>query len=194
MAQVFEASIAEIPELVRAEMRGISHHADPACPSFDELRLLSLSHHDFSGGVQRGELVVHQDVAQEVVQIFRALFEASFAIERMQRIDAYGGSDARSMQANNSSAFNFRRIEGTQLLSHHALGVAIDLNPVQNPWLRGTRVDPEAGRAYLARDSHVKGMIVESGPVVQTFLSYGWYWGGHFDDMLDYHHFSKLPR
>lgn len=194
MLQAFAASIHEIPEVVRASMRGVSHHADPACPSFETLRLVNLLHHGFDGVSHVGELVVHRDVAEEVVQIFEVLYRAGFAIERMQRIDVYGGSDARSMAANNSSAFNFRRIQGSSLLSHHALGLAIDLNPVQNPWLRGERVDPEAGRAYLTRDASVQGMIVESGPVVQTFLSYGWYWGGHFDDMLDYHHFSKLPR
>ncbi len=194
MGQVFDAAITEIPDRVREEMRGNSHHEDPQCPSFDALRLVSVRHHGFSGDMRVGELVVHRDVAGEVVQIFSELFHVGFAIERMQRIDWFGGSDARSMQANNSSAFNFRRIHGTSVLSHHALGLAIDLNPVQNPWVRGDRVDPEAGRAYLARDPSVKGMIVESGPVVQTFLSYGWHWGGHFDGMLDYHHFSKLPR
>ena len=81
----------------------------------------------------------------------------------MQRVDYFQGSDDASMAANNSSAFNFRRVQGTQVLSHHARGLAIDLNPVQNP-------------------------------VVDTFLAHGWHWGGHFDDMRDYHHFSKLPR
>ncbi|MFT3925505.1 MAG: M15 family metallopeptidase [Myxococcales bacterium] len=194
MNQAFTFVSAEIPEHVRLEMSGRSWHPDPQCPAFDELRLLTLSHHGFDGAIHQGELVVHRDVSQEVEQIFARLFELGFAIERMQRIDAYGGNDDASMTANNSSAFNFRRIQGSALLSHHALGKAIDLNPIQNPWVRGERVDPEAGRAYLARDLARAGMIVDPGPVIETFAAHGWYWGGHFRDMQDYHHFSKLPR
>lgn len=194
MGDGFTATVSEIPGWMQDEMRGRSFHDDPMCPDFAALRVLTLAHHGFLGAVQQGELVVHRDVAEETVAIFEALYTHGFAIECMQRIDAFDGDDARSMAANNSSAFNFRRIEGSALLSHHALGMAIDLNPVQNPWVRCERVDPERGRAFVARGQNVKGMIEPSGPVVQTFLSYGWFWGGHFDDMLDYHHFSKLPR
>jgi hypothetical protein len=112
----------------------------------------------------------------------------------MERIDRFDASAAASRAANNSSSFNFRRVDGTAVLSHHARGLAIDLNPVQNPWVRGARVDPEAGRAFLDRADVRPGMIVRPGPVVEAFEAYGWYWGGDFDDMQDYHHFSKLPR
>jgi len=190
----FCAAITEIPAPVCLEMHGRSWYDDPLCPAFSELRLVTLRHHTFDGSTQLGELVVHQRVADEVAQIFARLFALSFPIERMQRIDHYAGDDDVSMAANNSSAFNFRRIQGSPQLSHHALGLAIDLNPVQNPWVRDARVDPEAGRAYLARAQVKPGMIVEPGPVVATFLAHGWHWGGHFRDMQDYHHFSKLPR
>jgi hypothetical protein len=194
MDTAFSGSTLEIPEATQIEMRGRSWHDDDACPRFSELRLLTLSHHGFDGAVRPGELVVHRDVADEVLRIFERLFALGFPIERMERVDAFGGNDDASMAANNSSAFNFRRVQGTQVLSHHARGLAIDLNPVQNPWVRGERVDPALGRHYLDRTELRPGMIVDPGPVVTTFLSFGWYWGGHFGDMQDYHHFSKLPR
>ncbi len=194
MDTLFSGTKWEIPETVQADMRGRSWHDDPACPPFSELRLLELTHHGFDGGVHRGELVVHRDVADEVLQIFARLFALRFPIERMQRVDAFGGDDEASMAANNSSAFNFRRIQGSHVLSHHARGLAIDLNPVQNPWVRGDRVDPPAGRAYLERTHLRAGMIADPGPILDAFLAFGWHWGGHFPDMQDYHHFSKLPR
>jgi hypothetical protein len=170
MAVSFAATIMEIPAHVQREMRGVSWQPVPDCPAFADLRLIALTHHSFvssSSGplgaeapMKTGELVVHHSVAREVVSIFARLFELGFAIERLERVDHYAGDDALSMAANNSSAFNFRRIEGTELLSQHALGLAIDLNPVQNPWVRGQRVDPELGRAYLNREDLRPGMIV----------------------------------
>jgi len=137
---------------------------------------------------------VARSIADEIVVIFERLFVAQFPIERMQRIEAFGGSDAASMVANNSSAFNFRHVQGTSVLSHHALGLALDLNPIQNPWLRGANVDPEQGREYLDREQRRPGMIVEGDRVVEAFAAYGWDWGGDWRDMRDYQHFSKLHR
>jgi poly-gamma-glutamate synthesis protein (capsule biosynthesis protein) len=188
--------IAEIPAAIRDEMRGRSWHEHLCCPSFDALRLLTLRHRGFDGSVQRGELIVAAEVAHEVVQIFEQLFAADFPIERMQRIDRYAGDDDASMAANNCSAFNFRVVEGTDRLSYHALGLAIDINPVQNPWLRPSlgRVDPLAGREYLDR-THVRpGMIVPAGPVVAAFAAAGWRWDGELAAGPDYHHFCKPPR
>ena len=191
---IFSSEILAISEAIAADLRGRSWHDATDCPPFAELRLLRLAHFDFAGAVQRGELIVARAVAEETCCIFERLFAARFPIASMQRIDAFDGDDDRSMQANNSSAFNFRRIAGTQLLSHHALGLAIDLNPLQNPWVRAERVDPPQGRAYLDRSDVRPGMIVRPGPVVEAFEAYGWSWGGDFADMHDYHHFSKLPR
>jgi len=185
MVRIFDLS-AE----VRAEMRGVSWHDHPACPSFDSLRLLKLRYWGFDGATHKGELVVHSTLAAEVLAIFERIFAARFPIHCMRRIDHYGGSDPASMAANNCSAFNFRVIEGTERLSDHALGRAIDINPVQNPWLRGERIDPEAGRAYLDRATVRPGMIVRPGPVLDAFERAGWSWGGDAASP-DYHHFSK---
>lgn len=188
------ATVLPISDEIAGEMHGCSWHDVPECPAVSSLRLVRVSHHDFNGQVQIGELVVAAAVANEVVDIFGRIFAAGFAIEGMQRVDVFAASDQASMAANNSSAFNFRMVQGTQVLSHHALGLAIDLNPVQNPWLRGDLVDPAAGSAYLDRSKVQRGMIVDGDPVVEAFAAHGWDWGGHWQDMRDYQHFSKLPR
>lgn len=194
MTRSYAAQILPIDDTLRADMTNRSWRDDPRCPKFSDLRIVRLTHYGFDGRVRIGELVVAAWVADEVARIFEHLFLARFPIERMERIDAFDGDDDASMAANNSSAFNFRVVAGTNVLSHHALGVAIDINPVQNPWLHGDRVDPPSGRAYLDR-SHVRpGMVTRDGPVVEAFKTYGWHWGGDFTDSLDYHHFSKLAR
>lgn len=185
--------VFDIPAQLRDEMRGVSWRDDEACPRFDALRLLKLRHHTFTGSVAPGELVVNARVADEVLAIFERLFAARFPIERMQRIDVFGGDDDASMAANNCSAFNFRTVQGTTQLSHHAFGLAIDINPVQNPWLHAGRIDPPQGRAYLERAQLRPGMIVRPGPVVAAFEAAGWVWGGDVPDAPDLHHFSKLP-
>lgn len=187
--------VFEIPDAVRTQMRGVCWRDVPQCPGFDALRLLKLRHRDFQGGRRAGELVVHVRVADEVFAIFERLFMEQFPIQSLRRIECYGADDDASMAANNSSGFNFRVVEGTDALSHHALGLAIDINPVQNPWLREHgRVDPEPGRAYLNREAARAGMIVAGGSVVRAFEDVGWHWGGNFRPLPDYHHFSKLPR
>ena len=185
-----ELGVFEIPVELRDEMRGRSWRDAEACPRFEQLRLLRLAYRGFDGGVHLGELVVHADVAGAVAVVFERIFAADFPIASLRRIDAFGGDDDASMAANNSSGFNYRTIDGTTKLSRHALGLAIDINPLQNPWLRGDRVDPVAGRAYLDR-AHVRpGMIVRPGPVVEAFEAAGWKWGGD-EASPDYHHFSK---
>lgn len=194
MAFGFSAQVSEILPDVQQRMRGRSWQADPACPPFSALRSVRLTHYGFDAAIHRGELVVNVQIADDVVAIFAEIFVAKFPVERVQPVEMFGGSDDASMAANNTSCFNFRKIQGSTLLSHHALGLAIDINPVQNPWVRGERVDPPAARAYLDRQQLRPGMLVRSGAVVQAFLKRGWYWGGDFDDVQDYHHFSKLPR
>jgi poly-gamma-glutamate synthesis protein (capsule biosynthesis protein) len=182
--------VAAIPAAVREAMRGVSWHEDPRCPAFDDLALLTLPFRDMDGRDQVGELVVARDVADAVVWVFARLHAARFPIARMQRIDHHGGDDDRSMAANNCSGFNFRLVAGTTRLSNHALGRAIDINPVQNPWVRGDLVLPEAGRAHLARDRDVPGLIRRPGPVTDAFDAIGWEWGGDWTTTKDFHHFA----
>ncbi|MDQ3263242.1 MAG: M15 family metallopeptidase [Myxococcota bacterium] len=186
----FEGRAGPLSPQLRAEMTGVSWR--PGCPvALDQLVLLRLSHWGFDGKVHPGELVVHQRVAQELVALFRVLFEARFPIERMQRIEAYGGDDDRSMAANNTSAFNCRAVEGTQVFSRHAYGMAIDLNPLLNPYVRDQDVRPPAGRAHLHRRLAVPGLIRAGDRVHQAFLQRGWRWGGSWRTLRDYQHFEK---
>lgn len=190
----YSAEVLPLSAAVRSEMNGRSHRAHPDCPPFDSLRLVRLAHHGFDGLVHRGELVVAARCTDALVRVFERLFALGFPIARMERIDVYDGDDDASMAANNSSAFNFRLVAGTNALSHHALGVAVDLNPVQNPWVRGSRVDPPEGRRYLDRNDVRPGMIVRGIGVVEAFEAEGWFWGGEWPDAQDHHHFSALPR
>ena len=178
---------------VTAARLGSSHRA--GCPvAVADLRLVTVTHWDFHGRTARGELVVHRDVAAAVVQVFRALHAARFPVARMDTVEVFGGDDARSMAANNSSAYNCRATTGGTGWSEHAYGRAVDVNPVQNPYVRGTTVLPEAGRAHLDRSVRRPGMVLAGDAVVRAFAAVGWEWGGDFRTLKDYQHFSQSGR
>ncbi len=159
-----------------------------------DLRLLRMSHVDFAGAERTGEMVVHADEVTQVLRVFARVHEGRFPIARMERIDAFGGSDDASMRANNSSAFNCRRSTGGSGWSEHAYGRALDLNPVQNPYVSGDTVLPESGRAYLDRGNRRPGMLLAGDPVVQALAAQGWSWGGAWTRPRDYQHFSRSGR
>lgn len=165
----------------------------PGCPvGIDDLRLLELDHWGFDGVVHRGRLVVHHLHARALVEVFRTLFAARFPVERMELVDVYGSDDHRSMAANNTSAFNCREVAGSPgVWSQHAYGLAIDFNPVQNPWVSGTAVSPPAGRAFLVRTRPAPGLVLDGGVVVRAFARAGWSWGGRWRAPRDYQHFSS---
>lgn len=189
----YRARATSIPAEIAAEMTGVSWRPDPRCPPIAELALLRLVHVHPSGGEREGELVVAAALADDVARVFERLHAARFPIERMERIDAWGASDDRSMAANNSSCFNFRTIAGSDQLSLHALGRAIDINPLWNPYVVGAAVHPPAGIAFLDRADRRPGMIVRPGPVTDAFDAIGWEWGGDWTRAVkDYHHFA-LP-
>lgn len=115
----------------------------------EELRYLRLMHWDKDGRTQMGEMVCNKAIAKDVVEIFKALYEAGYRIERMRLIDDYDADDERSMAANNTSCFNFRMMTGSRTrVSKHGLGMAIDINPLYNPYVKGKTVSPKGGRAY----------------------------------------------
>ncbi len=187
----FEAAVGPVPEVVRARMSGVSWHGDdPRCPRWDALAYATVSHVTMVGGVARGELVVAAALGERVLELFRRLWHLGFPIRQLRLVDDHGADDERSMSADNSSAFNFRTIAGTTLLSQHALGRAIDLNPVENPWRRPDRIAPEAGRAFIDRRDVRPGMIVRPGPVVATLDELGWEWGGDWRHAWDDHHIA----
>jgi hypothetical protein len=190
---VFHGSIARIDAPTRERMIGSSWH--PGCPvAIRRLRLLMLDYWGFDGSLHRGRLIVHRRLARDVRRVFARLFYLQFPIRRMRLIDAYGGSDDRSMAANNTSAFNCRFVAGTTRWSMHAYGKAIDVNPVRNPYVSGSEVSPEAGTRFADRTLDAKGMIHRGDRVVRGFARAGWEWGGSWVSPKDYMHFSSNGR
>ncbi|MGB2875303.1 MAG: M15 family metallopeptidase [Gaiellaceae bacterium] len=167
------------------------HHGCPVAPS--QLRQVRLSYWGFDGSTHTGALVVNRTVVEDVVRVFARLYAARFPIRRLQPIDAYRGSDERSLEADNTAAFNCRYAvaSGPKRWSAHAHGLAIDVNPVENPYLEGGRVHPRAGQAFLNRSRVRPGMAVRGGLLVRVFAGVGWQWGGRWTASPDYQHFSK---
>lgn len=178
----------------RIEAGALGDSWRPGCPvSVDELRLMLVTHWDFDDQVRVGELIVHSEVAEDLTRVFRDLFTARFPIERMEPLQIYDSEDELSMAANNTSAFNCRRVTGGGGWSEHAFGRAVDINPVQNPYVGGSSILPPSGAAYLDRDNPRQGMVLEEGVVVRAFESVGWSWGGAWRSP-DYQHFSESGR
>lgn len=182
---------ATIEEVTAADLGDSWRDGCPVGP--EELRRLRLTHHTFDGGTSEGHLVVHRDVARAVVDAFEAIFAGGFPIAAMEPVHVHGSDDGRSMEANNTSAFNCRTVTGGTRWSEHAHGTAIDINPVQNPYVRGSTVLPAAGRGRLDRDAVVPGMIVAGDAVTTAFAAIGWQWGGTWPNP-DHQHFSASGR
>ena len=189
-APVFQADVAPVRW---QELRHSYRAGCPVPPS--ALRTVRLSYWGFDGRAHEGTLVVNGRVTADVVAIFRRLYEARFPIRRMEPVAAYRGSDDASMAADNTSSFNCRRAVGsaTGSWSSHAYGLAIDVNPVENPYVLGSRVLPPSGRAYLNRSRARAGMATRNGVLVRAFASQGWAWGGRWN-APDYQHFSTTGR
>lgn len=180
------------PEL-QARMTGVSWH--PGCPvPLSDLRLLTISHWGFDSCVHTGYLIVHRDVAEPVLKVMRKLFEARFPIRSMRLIDDFGGDDYASIEADNTSAFNCRRATASKRWSEHAYGRAIDINPLENPYVSNGRTSHPASVPYLDRENLRPGMAYEGGVLVKAFRSIGWGWGGAWPRTKDYQHFSAGRR
>jgi poly-gamma-glutamate synthesis protein (capsule biosynthesis protein) len=201
-AEPFSANQEPIPDEIWRDMQGKSWHPNRGCPSRERLALLSVNFWDFEGQPASGQLIVSKHVASELSRIFSEIFESkAFLIERMERVDKYNGNDDTSMAANNTSAFNCRLVAGTNTLSPHASGIAIDINPIQNPWVKGNNTQPPEGRPFdtphkrqAAHQQGQVGIILSGGAAVTAFKQNGWKWGGDWINKKDYQHFSKNGR
>jgi hypothetical protein len=187
----FEGTAAAIDARTRERMTGVSWR--PGCPvGLVDLRLLTVSHWGFDRRAHTGRLVVHRDAAKGMLRTMRSLYRLRFPIRRMRLVDAYGADDRRSMTADNTSAFNCRYVAGRPgVWSEHAYGRAIDVNPIENPYVTASGyVSPPAGARYARRSRHAAGLIHRGGPVVAAFADAGWEWGGNWPWPRDYQHFS----
>ncbi len=174
---------------VTAEQLGSSYTPGQGCAEPADLRAVDVTHWGYDGAVHQGRLIVHQDQAANVAAIFGDLYTVGFPIERIVPVDAYGADDQASMRANNTSAYNCRTVAGTSTLSNHAFGKAVDINPLHNPYVKGSTVDPPEGRPWADRSRQDPGMIHADDAVVRAFAARGWSWGGYWSNP-DYQHFD----
>jgi hypothetical protein len=190
----FDATIAPLSSAQRARMTGVSWR--PGCPvALGDLLLLTVAYWNYDGRRRTGRLVVHETAAGTLRTVFRRLYAAHFPIRRMVPIDAYNGSDFRSIEADNTSAFNCRRATGSSRWSEHAYGRAIDVNPIENPYVENGRVYHTGSSPYVARAPARPGMAVPGGSLVKAFRAIGWGWGGLWSGSVrDYQHFSVSGR
>ncbi|RMI04699.1 M15 family metallopeptidase, partial [Cellulomonas triticagri] len=187
----YTGTVAEIGPDLAARMAPSWREGCPV--PLADLRYVTVTHHDFAGGTAQGELVVHADVAASVVAVFEDLYALGYPVRSMRLVDDFGGSDDASMAADNTSAFNCRPISRGTGWSEHAYGRAIDLNPVENPYVRGTLVLPPEGAPYASRPAE-PGVVLAGDAVVRAFAAHGWQWGGDWSSPVDYQHFSTTGR
>ncbi len=187
-------TLMEIPDEVFVRMQGKSYKADCTILRSD-LRYLQVLHYTSEGEVLTGELVCHKSIGEDLLYIFRELYKAKYPIERMVLIDEYDADDEASMRANNTSAFNYRTIAGSKTLSLHSKGMAIDINPRYNPyvrWRKGNRlVSPDNGKEYADRTKSFPYKLERNDLCVRLFKSRGFTWGGDWKNSKDYQHFEK---
>jgi hypothetical protein len=187
----FHGTSEPIDGHVRERIVGSSWHQ--GCPvGLGKLRRLRVTYWGFDGEAHHGRLVINRRFDDEIIDVMRRLYRLRYPIRRMQLIDRYDADDHRSMAADNTSGFNCRSVAGTNRWSMHAYGLAIDLNPVENPYVSGSHVSPPAGQAFADRSRHAPGMVHAGDPVVKAFDRIaGWSWGGAWPPPTrDYQHFS----
>lgn len=186
-----EFSASVIPPEIEARMRGKSY-PEGATIALSELRYLRLSYVDFDGESQTGEMVCNAAIADDLLAIFQALYEEEYPICSILMVDDFGGSDDESMKADNTSCFNFRTVPGSKSLSRHAFGMAVDVNPLENPYInRSGVVMPAEGQPYVDRSRDFPHKIDRDDLCCRLFLEHGFTWGGNWTDRKDYQHFEK---
>jgi hypothetical protein len=189
-ARVFTASVSRVQ---RSQLRYSWHQGCPVAPA--GLRLITVAYRGFDHKVHHGLLVVNAAVAGKLIAVFRKLFAMHYPIRAMVPVDAYHGSDFASIEADNTSAFNCRNATGSSTWSEHAYGLAVDLNPCENPYVTADGHEAHKHcRAFVDRSLHGPGIVHAGDGVVRAFASAGWGWGGVWQGARDYQHFSANGR
>ncbi len=193
----YSSSISPItPEIKKRMIKGNSWRE--GCPvALKDLRYLRIQHIGFNGEEMMGEIIVHKEVSAEVTEIFEALYDVGYPIKKMRLVSDYKGSDWQSIESDNTSAFNCRLATGSKKWSKHSYGKAIDINPIENPYIsRKGYISHKASATYRKRvhqkSSYAdKAVLLKNDKAVQIFKKYGWKWGGDWSGVKDYQHFSK---
>ena len=172
-------------------MTGKSRPASGAVTPLENLRYLRISYVDFSDSVRTGEMVCNKAIAGDLLDIFRELYNIRYQIASIRLVDDFGGDDEASMQANNSSCYNNRIVRGTTNISKHALGMAVDINPLQNPQVRTYRISPSTAAEYADRTKEFPHKISHEDPCYAIFKAHGFAWGGDWPSGKDYQHFVR---
>ncbi|MCR5710627.1 MAG: M15 family metallopeptidase [Bacteroidales bacterium] len=181
-----------IPEAVKVRMTGKSYPEENARIQMSELRYLKLLYYDYNGRVRTGEMVCNQAIAGDLLYIFKELYKAKYQINSIRLIDDFDADDERSMAADNTSCFNYRTATGSEeVLSAHARGLAVDVNPLRNPYVKEDVVKPEAGSEFADRTLEFEHKLTEDDLCVKLFKSKGFQWGGSWHSLKDYQHFEK---
>ena len=187
-------SISEISDEIFAKMQGKSYKENCTVPR-EDLRYLHVLHVGFDGETHEGELVCSKMIAEDLLEIFKELYESGYQIEKIRLIDEYDADDETAMRDNDSSCFNFRFISHTEKVSKHGSGLAVDINPLYNPYIKEvdgkTIVEPATADEYTDRSKNFPHKIDESDPAYQLFTEHGFKWGGSWSDSKDYQHFEK---
>jgi len=193
----YKASISPLsPEIKKRMIKGNSWRK--GCPVvLKDLRYLRIQHINFNGNKVMGELIVHKDVSHEVTEIFESLYKMGYPIYKMKLVSDYKGNDWQSIESGNTSAFNCRNATGSKKWSKHSYGKAIDINPIENPYIaRSGRISHKASETYRKRVHRKstyadKAILLKNDKATKIFKKYGWIWGGDWSGVKDYQHFSK---
>lgn len=185
--------IAEINNEIFSRIAGKSYKVNCSVPLGD-LRYLELLHKNLRGEILRGEMICNKRIASDVLEIFQKLFAAGYPIEKVRLIDEYDADDELSMRDNNSSSFNFRFVSFTNRISLHGCGLAVDINPLYNPYIKtvdGKKIiAPDNSADFEDRDKNFPYKITADDLCCRLFKEHGFLWGGDcWDDEKDYQHF-----
>ncbi len=178
-----------LPATVFRRMSGVSYPEDCTVPR-DSLRYLNVLYINFDDEEQVGELVCNEQIAEDLAEIFYDLYRERYPLESVRLIDDFGGDDDASMLANNTSCFNYRTVAGSSSLSNHAYGLAIDINPLYNPWVNHGKVSPPEAEPYADRSADFPHKITKEDFCCQCFVNHGFFWGGNWNNP-DYQHFQR---
>lgn len=188
-----EFYIKPIPDDIFEKMQGKSYKKNCTVPR-EELRYLHILHVGFDNNRHEGELIVNKRIAEDVIDIFKELYKAGYQIEKVRLIDEYNAQDELSMRDNNSSAFNFRYISYSTTLSKHAMGLAVDINTLYNPYIKQVdgrlNIEPANAVQYVDRNRQFPHKIDHDDLCYKLFIKHGFEWGGDWEDSKDYQHFE----
>ena len=185
--------ITEITDDIFDRIYGKSFKEDCTLPR-EDLRYLHVLHKDIDGVEHEGEMIVNVHIADDVLEIMKELYENDYPIEKIRLVDEYGADDELSMEDNNTSSFNFRFVPRTKKISKHGRGLAVDINPLYNPYITksdsGLRVEPVNAGDYADRDKDFDYKIEKGDLCYDLFISHGFEWGGEWKNSKDYQHFE----